>query len=110
MQSPVVCVHCGLPIETLDDLIIRSISYNMHALHKNCYQSVRSKWIYKISWSLRGWPFWIYLLTMNSILVLCLLIFPDSWHDLRWFFLIVNIPQGIFRAIAFFSYELPLRN
>ncbi|AFM23576.1 hypothetical protein Desti_0853 [Desulfomonile tiedjei DSM 6799] len=54
MQSPVVCVHCGLPIETLNDLIIRGISYNMHTFHKDCYQSVRSKWIYKLPLSFRG--------------------------------------------------------
>ena len=108
-ERPVICVQCGQPIRTLDDLVIRGLNYGFHPLHKNCYEQVKSRWIYRISLNVRGWGFWVFLIAMNSILVSCVIVLPDSWHDLRWFFLIVNVPQLIFRFMAFVSCELPLQ-
>jgi hypothetical protein len=109
-HSNVVCVKCGNPIESLDDLIVRGLSYNVVPLHSGCYGRVKSQWIYRLSLNVIGWSFWAYLIIMNLILVICLIVMPNSWQDLRWFFLIVNIPQLFFRLLALISYELPLKN
>ena len=109
-ESKVICTRCGNPIDALDDLEIRGLSYGIQALHSACYEKAKSQFIYRLSWGLRGRGFWSYLLMMNLLLVLCLIVFPNSWRDLRWFFLIVNVPQLFFRLVAFFSYELPLKN
>ncbi len=109
-QSKVVCVKCGNPIEALDKLVVRGLSYNVVALHAGCYERVKSQWIYRFSLNVIGWSFWAYLIIMNLILVACLILFPNSWPDLRWFFLIVNIPQLFFRLLALISYESPLKN
>jgi hypothetical protein len=106
--AKVLCVQCGQPIERLDDLVIRGLNYGSHPLHTACYARVKSRWIYRLSINFRGWPFWTFLLLINLLLILCLVVFPDSWQDLRWFFLIANIPQLLFRLLAYLSYELPL--
>jgi hypothetical protein len=107
--SSVICVQCGQPIGTLHDLVIRGLNFGFHPLHTNCYELVKSRWIYRISLNVRGSGFWVFLIAMNSILASCIIARPDSWHDLRWFFLIVNVPQLIFRFLAYVSYELPLQ-
>jgi hypothetical protein len=58
---------------------------------------------------MRGAGFWILLLLVNALLVSSLIAFPGSWEDLRWFFIISNVPQLVFRLVAFVSYELPLK-
>ena len=108
-QSKVICAQCAQPIETLDDLVVRGLRCGLNALHKDCYERVKGQWIYRISLDMRGSGFWALLILLNALLVSCLIAFPGSWRDLRWFFLISNVPQLAFRLAAFVAYELPLR-
>ncbi|MFH0822588.1 MAG: hypothetical protein V2B18_07535 [Pseudomonadota bacterium] len=105
-----ICARCGQPIESLDDLVLRGLNYCVHPLHEACWDRAKSQVIYRLSLNMRGSGFWVFLAAVNALLLMCLFLFPTSWTDLRWFFPLFNVPQLIFRALAFFEYEVPLRS
>jgi hypothetical protein len=102
------CSVCGDPIQHLADLTVagRIIA----PFHNGCYQQARKKFPYKLSWKINGPMFWWLILGFNLLLTCMLLSFNDSWDELRWFYLVLNLSLLVPRLIAYFAYEKPLAN
>ena len=104
----VLCMACQEPIERLDDLDVVSIGYMIGSYHSRCFQEKKKRLIFRNSWKINGAGFWVFLVLMNLTLAAMLVIWPDSWRDLRWFFLVFNGLMLVARLFSFFAYEMPL--
>ena len=103
MSKTVVCVHCGEVIESRDDLVIAGKF--LHPLHEECFHQVKGALQYKMAYPVNKQGFWMTLMGVNFILAGIPLAFPGTWQDIRWFFLIWNIPMLLFRGMAYLAYE-----
>ena len=102
----VICSKCNQPIDRRADLVIAGKI--PVPFHKQCYQTVRKRFPYLMSWPLNGPAFWRTLIGVNLLLTAMLFAFDDAWKDIRWFFLVFNLPMLIFRLLAYISYEKSL--